>query len=293
MDEKMLSRIDYMLVYGKRDDALYWLDLYVCDCLQVLRKEEDWLACAPRVEAPVPFLSELLHPGTDSSYGLAHRMGALQRRLTIDQTELGHVFLETIDDMDVLFEELKRVFAWRKIAEARTLFHGLIDYLPTAKKRKHTPERFEETVREMIAAFLAAWNALYDLCLAEEGARMAVPADNAYFRETQETIVEIRDKFAGRRKKGRPPTIANPIKRWLVERWFYLVDHPDCCRDDVKGRRILHLDFWETFEKDLTEKHLTTFDDADRALRTALANARTGVLGEECRLLVLAHAREK
>lgn len=290
MDEKMLRRIEYMAVHGMRDDAMYWLDMYACECLHTLRKEEDWLARAPHAEEPMPRLSELLRPGMDNSYGFRHRMSSLARRLALDQTEMGHTFLVTVEDMEVLFEELKRVFAWRKIADVRTLFQEFIDYATTAKNRKHTPERFVKTIQEMLEAFLDAWNVLYELCLAEEGTRLALPADNAYERETQEAVAEIRESVEKKKKKGRPPTVAAPTKRWLVKRWFYLVDHPECCLGNVKGKRVLHIDFWETYEKELKAKNLSTYEDADRALRTALGNARDGALDEECRQLILNHS---
>lgn len=290
MDENLLRHIEYMAVHGMRDDAMFWLDVYACKCLVVLRKEEDWLARAPNAEAPTPRLSELLRPGSDNAYGFRHRMSSLARRLELNQTEKGHAFLATMDDMEAFFEELKRVFSWRKIAEARTLFQEFIDYATTAKLRNHTRERFEKTVQEMLESFLGVWNELYELCVAEEGVRLSVPVDNAYLREAQEAVAEIGEAVKGKKKKGRPPTVAAPTKRWLVKRWFYLVDHPDCCSGNVKGKRVLHLDFWATYEKELKSQGLETYEDADRALRTALANARSGLLGEECRQLILNHS---
>lgn len=291
MDEKMRKLAEYMSVHGDRDDGIFWIDVYVCQCMNRLDKTEPWLTGIPAAAEPDETLSAFMRPGTDSSYGIVHRMNALLRRVSPDQTERGPVFEQMLAHMDVLFGELKRVFGWVKIEDARSAFHELMNYVPAAKERNHSSERYKSTMEAKVNAFLDAWTALYELCQAEESARRALPAANVYERRMQESVAEIRKAVAVKKSRGRPANVALKTKCWLVRQWMYLVNHSECCRTNAKRRKVVYLDFWETFETPLKENGFKSLEEAVRALRTALANARDGLLGEECRVLVINHSR--
>lgn len=290
MDQKLRELATYMSVHGERDDALFWIDIYACQCLNRLDKTEQWLFGSVDGTAPEELLSAFMRPGTDSSRGIVHRMYSLLRRVSLEQTERGPVFFYALEHMTAFFEELKRVFGWIKIADAQLDFFELMDYLTAAKEKHHSPERYRATMESKVEAFLAAWTVLYELCQTEESARRAIPAENAYDRCVQNTVAELREEVASKKGRGRPLAVVLPTKCWLVRSWFYLVDHPSFCRADVKGKRVLRQDFWARYEKELKTRGLNTEESAIRALRTALANARDGLLGEECRQLILTHS---
>lgn len=291
MDEKLKYYVDYMVVHGKRDDAVYWIDIYVCECLHALDGMEPWLMGMKGSNEPTQMLSEVMRPGTDSSKSIVHRMMSLARRASPEQTKLGTLLPALVEHMDVFFDELKRVFGWQRIADAKTAFHELAEYLPAAEILDHSLERYQKTVQEKIDAFLRSWTVLYELCLDEEGVRKAIPMQCAYDRQTQAAVTEIHEMMNAKRGKGRPHSVGIVTKVWMVEHWFYLVDHPSGCKNLDVRTRVRYLDFWETYEKALKEKGFGSFDAAARALKTALGNARDGQLGERALRLVKAHTK--
>lgn len=279
MNEKLMSRVDYMSVYGLRDDALFWIDLFACECLNLLRIEEPWLNGVPNVIEPEEMLSDHMRPGTDSMHGLTHRINSLLRRVRPEMEEQGSVLKQAVEDMDALFDELERVFKWLKITDARLAFHAIIDYSFSGNKLRHSPERFAETLKSMAAAFLATWNDLYEFCQSEEAVRKRVPIPNAYDRQIEETVEETHHLVLARKGRGRPVRVSFKTQVWMIEKWNYLVRHPEACRANISGSKVTYLDFWETYEQALRERGITTQEAAARALKTALANHREGRLG--------------
>lgn len=291
MDEKKKAQVAYMVVYGDRDDAMFWIDLYACKCLHLLWAMEPWYKGASGASEPTETLSSYMRPGTDSAHGIVHRMMTFHRRAGMELTKEGELFVRAVEDMNLFFDELKRVFTWVKIVDVKATFGEVMSYCMTAKKLRHSEERFSDTLKAKIEAFLAGWGELYDLCLTEECVRRDVPDDNAYDRHLTECIEEMEGAIVMKKGKGRPLGVSKRTKCWLIDSWYYLIDHPDACRANVAGVKVTYLDFWETYENALREKGLASYDTAVRALKTALANARAGMLGEAYRTKTQSHAR--